>query len=63
MNDKFQPLDGDDDVLLFDNNNTFTVGEFKDLMSQQFQKKFLTRLSPQTYVWRSFSRTSDIKSD
>ncbi|MEG4345725.1 KGK domain-containing protein [Microcoleus sp. A003_D6] len=41
MNDKFQPIDRDDDVLLFDNNNTFTVGKFKDLMSKQFQEKFL----------------------
>jgi len=41
MNDKFQPLDRDDDVLLFDNNNTFTVKKMKDLITKEFQEKYL----------------------
>ena len=41
MNDKFQTLDRDDDVLLFDNNNTFTVRKIKDLIGKEFNEKFL----------------------
>jgi hypothetical protein len=57
MNDKFQPLDRDDDVLLFDDNNTFTVGKIKDLIGKEFHEKFL--ISYQTKV--SYEERADIK--
>ncbi len=64
MNDKFQPLDRDDDVLLFDNNNTFTVGKFKVLMSQQFQEKFLISYHEKpSYHGGLYQERTDIKSD
>lgn len=64
MNDKFQPLDRDDDVLLFDNNNTFTVGKIKDLISKQFQEKFLSsyKITP-SYHGGFHELRTDIKSD
>src|SRR4028119_265677 len=64
MNDKFQPLDRDDDVLLFDNNNTFTVGKFKVLMSQQFKEKFLRSYHEKpSYQGGLSQERTDIKSD
>lgn len=59
MNDKFQPLDRDDDVLLFDNNNTFTVGKMKELIGKEFHEKFL--MSYQTKG--SYEERTDLKSD
>jgi len=59
MNDKFQTLDRDDDVLLFDNNNTFTVRKIKDLIGKEFNEKFL--ISYQTKV--SDEERADIKPD
>ncbi|MEG4420646.1 KGK domain-containing protein [Microcoleus sp. LAD1_D5] len=62
MNDKFKPLDRDDDVLLFDNNNTFTVAKFKEVVSKEFTEIFLN-----IYPWKVRGGTSeeraDIKSD
>jgi len=64
MNDKFQPLDRDDDVLLFDNNNTFTVGKFKDLMSKQFQENVLISYQKRpAYRGGRHEERTDIKSD
>ncbi len=62
MNDKFQPLDGDDDVLLFDTKYIYS-GQ-KVLMSQQFQEKFLRSYhqKPSYHGGLSQERT-DIKSD
>ncbi|WP_293128759.1 KGK domain-containing protein [Microcoleus sp. bin38.metabat.b11b12b14.051] len=63
MNDKFQPLDRDDDVLLFDD-NTFTVGKIKDLISKQFQEKFLSSYQKQpSYRGDLYEDRTDIKSD
>ena len=36
-NNKNESLDGDDDVLLF-NQATFTVGRFKELVAREFSK-------------------------
>ncbi|MEG3841178.1 KGK domain-containing protein [Microcoleus sp. herbarium14] len=50
MNDKlksnknYEILDRDDDVLLFDNNNTFTVSRFKEEISRDFERKFLVNV-------------------
>ena len=63
MNDKFQPLDRDDDVLLFED-NTFTVGKIKDLISKQFQEKFLSSYQKQpSYRGDLYEDRTDIKSD
>ncbi|WP_341738900.1 KGK domain-containing protein [Microcoleus sp. CAWBG640] len=51
MNDKlksnknYEILDRDDDVLLFDNNNTFTVSRFKEQISRDFERKFLVNVN------------------
>ncbi|MEG5045856.1 KGK domain-containing protein [Microcoleus sp. B4-C1] len=64
MNDKFQPLDRDDDVLLFDKNNTFTVGKLKDLISKEFQEKFLISYQKKpSYRGDSYEERTDIKSE
>jgi hypothetical protein len=64
MNDKFQPLDRDDDVLLFDNNNTFTVGKIKDLISKEFHEKFLRSYQKKPdYHGGFYEERTDIKSD
>jgi len=64
MNDKFQPLNRDDDVLLFDNNNTFTVGKIKDLISKEFHEKFLSSYQKKpSYSGDSYENRTDIKSD
>ncbi len=61
MNDKFQPLDRDDDVLLFYTNNTFTVGKLKDVVRKEFENKFL---KGEQYNYRGISEYRvDIKSD
>ncbi len=38
VNNRFQLLDGDDDVLLFDK-DTFTVARFKEFLKQDFATK------------------------
>jgi KGK domain len=64
MNDKFQPLDRDDDVLLFDNKNTFTVEKIKELISKEFQEKFLKSYQKKpAYHGDSYEERADIKSD
>ncbi|MEG4806923.1 KGK domain-containing protein [Microcoleus sp. F8-D3] len=63
MNDKFKPLDRDDDVLLFDNNNTFTVAKLKDLVSQEFKERFLTSYHSQPMYRGGSTERVDIKSD
>ncbi len=63
MNDKFKPLVRDDDVLLFDNNNTFTVAKLKDLVSQEFKERFLTRYHSQPMYRGGSTERVDIKSD
>ncbi len=64
MNDKFQPLDRDDDVLLFENfNNTFTVGKIKDLISKEFHEKFLTSSRKVRVLHGQPERRTDIKSE
>lgn len=40
MNEKFKPLEGDEDVLLF-NDDTFTVGKVKKTLQEEFKEKFL----------------------
>ena len=61
MNDKFQPLDRDDDVLWFYTNNTFTVGKLKQVVIKQFEEKFLKGYQ---YEFRRVSEYRvDIKSD
>lgn len=40
INKNYEILDGEDDVLLFAN-NTFTVGQFKEGISRDFQRQFL----------------------
>ena len=63
MNDKFQPLDRDDDVLLFED-NTFTVGKIKDLISKQFQEKFLSSYQKKPiYHGGLYEERTDVKSD
>lgn len=37
----YEILDGDDDVLLFSDNNTFTVRKFKELVGNEFWGKLL----------------------
>ena len=39
----YEILDGDDDVLLFSNNNTLTVGKLKELFRNQFWGKFISQ--------------------
>jgi hypothetical protein len=39
MNTMFKPLEGDDNVILLDN-DTFTVSRLKDLLKQQINKRF-----------------------
>ncbi|MBD1924166.1 hypothetical protein H6F77_24290 [Microcoleus sp. FACHB-831] len=39
MDNKFYPLDCDDDVLLF-NQSTFLVGRFKELVQEEWRNKF-----------------------
>ncbi|MEG4440490.1 KGK domain-containing protein [Microcoleus sp. AT9_B5] len=64
MNNKFQPLDRPDDVLLFDNNNTFTVGKLKNLISKEFQEKFLISYQKKpSYRGDSYEERTDIKSE
>ncbi|QSJ17909.1 hypothetical protein JYQ62_03340 [Nostoc sp. UHCC 0702] len=43
MNNKSQLLDCDTDVLLFDK-DTYIVGRFKELITEQFRQKFCTPL-------------------
>ena len=40
MNTMFKPLEGDDNVILLDN-DTFTVSRLKDLLKQQINKRFI----------------------
>ena len=63
MNDKFKPLDRDDDVLLFDNNNTFTVAKFKEVVSKEFKERFLTSYHSQAMYRGGSTKRVDIKSD
>jgi hypothetical protein len=40
MNENFYPLNGDDDVLLFDS-HTFTLAKLKDLITEECSSRFL----------------------
>ena len=42
-NEGYEILDGDDDVLLFNWNNTLTVGKLKELFHSQFWGKFISQ--------------------
>jgi len=53
----YEILDGDDDVLLFSNNNTLTVGKLKELFRSQFRGKFID-----SYTHRGLNHV-EIKSD
>ena len=46
----FKPLEGDDDVILLDN-DTFTVSRFKDLLRQEINKKFSVITNENKYVF------------
>jgi KGK domain len=63
MNDKFKPLDCDDDVLWLDNNNAFTVGKIRDLVSKEFKEKFLTSYHSQPMYRGGATERVDVKSD
>lgn len=57
MNDSFKSLDCDDDVLLF-NQNTYTVGGFRDLAKKNLANSLTTRMNQQAPT-----RVIDILSD
>jgi hypothetical protein len=52
MHNTFEPLNGDDDVILLDK-DTFTVSRFKELATKEIANKFNTKTNNNQYVFTS----------